>query len=488
MGRTAKTQRLTALALKRYADDAAATAPLHDGGLYLRKRGSALHWVLRLSDPATGAQQWHRLFADDPSGVYPHKSLADARAEARRLWSIRSSGIDRRAERRRRIEIEQKAAEEARLAAGRRITLRQLFDRWAQIDLAPRIAADGKRLGRKDAGVFTRAQFERRVFPRLGTAAVEDLRRSDLLSVLDAAKAEGKLRTANILLSDLKQMFRFALTRELVPRNPLDTVSKRDIGGAPVERERVLSPEEVRMLAKALPDAGLQERFVCGIWLILATGVRISELMGAVWADCAQSLPELRILADARGAKLSLVELERRTWHLTETKNQRSHTIHLSAFALSQFERLAAMREAGPNSPDHPVPCVFSNSGGNGPVGVKALGKQLSDRQRTPTRRLTGRTKATSALVLPGGRWTAHDLRRTAATLMASAGISGDVTDECLNHMIESRVRRIYIRDRRSADQARAFDGVGFDAGSPCQSLPSLPGSSPPHCFCAFPW
>jgi hypothetical protein len=133
MGRTAKTQRLTALALKRYADDAAATAPLHDGGLYLRKRGSALHWVLRLSDPATGAQQWHRLFADDPSGVYPHKSLADARAEARRLWSIRSSGIDPRAERRCRIEIEQKAAEEARLAAGRRITLRQLFDRWAQL-------------------------------------------------------------------------------------------------------------------------------------------------------------------------------------------------------------------------------------------------------------------------------------------------------------------------------------------------------------------
>jgi hypothetical protein len=29
--------------------------------------------------------------------------------------------------------------------------------------------------------------------------------------LLDAAKAEGKLRTANVLLSDLKQMFRFAL-------------------------------------------------------------------------------------------------------------------------------------------------------------------------------------------------------------------------------------------------------------------------------------
>ena len=71
------------------------------------------------------------------------------------------------------------------------------------------------------------------------------------------------------------------------------------------------------------------------------------------------------------------------------------------------------------------------------------------------------RSKATEALLLPGGKWTAHDLRRTAATLMASLGISGDVIDECLNHVIESRVRRTYIRDRRPVEQARAFDVLG---------------------------
>ena len=116
MARTAKTHRLTALGLKRYAEDIGATAPLHDGGgLYLRKRGTALHWVLRMSDPATRAQQWHRLFPDDPIGVYPHKSLADARAEAKRLWATRSSGVDPRAERRLRIEAVRQAQEDARL-------------------------------------------------------------------------------------------------------------------------------------------------------------------------------------------------------------------------------------------------------------------------------------------------------------------------------------------------------------------------------------
>jgi integrase len=462
MGRTARTHRLTALGLKKYAHDASATAPLHDGGgLYLRKRGAALHWVLRLTDPATGAQQWHKLFPDNPLGSYPGKSLADARSEAKRLWSTRSAGVDPRSERRRRIEAERSSQEAARLAAARRLTVRQLFDRWAAIDLAPRTSADGRRVGRKDGGAFTLAQFKRRVFPELGNLAVEDVKRGDLLALLDAAKAEGKLRTANVLLSDLKQMFRFALTRDIVQRNPLDTISKREVGGTPVERERVLSPEELRMLAAALVESGLQPRYIFAVWIVLATGARVGELLGAAWADTHRRPSELKTAADKSGIKLGFVDLDRKTWHLPETKNQRDHTIHLSAFALEQFRRLAALKESEPGDLARAVAWVFPNMAATGPVGVKSLGKQLSDRQREPSRRLKGRTKATSALLLPGGRWTAHDLRRTAATLMAGLGVSGDVIDECLNHMIESRVRRTYIRDRRFLEQAKAFDALG---------------------------
>lgn len=43
---------------------------------------------------------------------------------------------------------------------------------------------------------------------------------------------------------------------------------------------------------------------------------------------------------------------------------------------------------------------------------------------------------------------------------MASLGVSGDVIDGCLNHVIESHVRRTYIWSRRPADQARAFDAL----------------------------
>jgi len=58
-------------------------------------------------------------------------------------------------------------------------------------------------------------------------------------------------------LADLKQMFRFALARELVDRNPLDTITKRQVGGADVERSRVLDETEIRLLGAALKNASM---------------------------------------------------------------------------------------------------------------------------------------------------------------------------------------------------------------------------------------
>lgn len=170
--------------------------------------------------------------------------------------------------------------------------------------------------------------------------AVEDVKRGTPIDLLDTVKAEGKLRTANVLLTDLKQMFRFALTRDLVMRNPLDTVSKRDVGGTHFVRDRVLVEDELRMLDKALPDSGLRPQFVSAVWIILATGVRVGELLGAAWADTHRTPGELKPASGKSDVKLSFVDLARKTWQLPETKNQRDHTIHLSAFALAHFQNL----------------------------------------------------------------------------------------------------------------------------------------------------
>lgn len=358
-----------------------------------------------------------------------------------------------------------KREEEDRLAAlkaqqrERQLTLRQVFDRWREVDLQPHIRTDGRRAGRKDGGLSTFELFERHVFPKLGARVASEIRKADLLAILDSAKSSGKLRTTNMLLSELKQMLGFALVRELIERNPLDTVSRRHAGGADTMRERVLSVEEIRSLVKQVAEARLSPRTATAIWLILATGARIGELVGAIWEDVEPDLAKLAGHPGVEKIKLGLVNLETAKWYMPTTKNEREHTIHLSKYALDQFEKLKAVRERDQNG--RLLPWVFPNADGTGPLCVKSIGKQLTDRQKSLDKRIRGRSRKADALLLPGGKWTPHDLRRTAGTLMAGLEISGDVIDECLNHVIESRVRRTYVRDRRPHEQVRAFNALG---------------------------
>lgn len=358
------------------------------------------------------------------------------------------------------------AAKAASLERQRRLTIRELFGQWVSTQLQPHTRADGKRTGRKDGGQYVREQFERHVFPKIGDMAVTDVRKADLLALLDVQKTAGKLRTANVLLADLKQMLDFALDRELIVGNPLTTVKKRHVGGASVKRNRHLDTDELSLMVKAVPTAGLQTRTATAIWLTLATGVRVGELMGAVWAD---ALPDdlkgakpqqdaLQATANAEKVKLGIVNMAARTWYLPDTKNQRDHTIHLSEFALAQFKNLAALRER--DAAGKPVPWVFPATDTRKPVSVKSFSKQIADRQRPPEARMKNRSKATTALSMPGGKWTPHDLRRTAATIMSKLGFSDDVINECHNH-IKPGMSGVYNQDRREAQQALAFNALG---------------------------
>ena len=381
-----------------------------------------------------------RLAADLRDGIDPiERNRADklkAQADQEQAQADERQRMREIAETDRRREDAARAAE---LLAARRITVRGLFEHWQRVALAPHVRADGTRTGRKDGGQWVFESFERRLFPKLGQVAAADVRKTDLMSILDDCRAGGQLRTANALLAALKQMFRFALVREIIDRNPLDTVTKADVGGKEAERERVLTADELQALAAALPHAGMGPRSLAAVWLILATACRVGEAMAARWEH---------------------VDLQGKTWHLPDTKNERDHTIHLSAFALQQFAALQVLREV--TTDGSLSPCVFPATDNRNHVDIKTFGKQLADRQREPTARMSGRSKNTRALMLTGGKWTAHDLRRTAATLMAGAGVSTDTIDECLNHKLQSKVARVYIKDRRLPEQARAFDALGI--------------------------
>jgi antitoxin FitA len=79
-------------------------------------------------------------------------------------------------------------------------------------------------------------------------------------------------------------------------------------------------------------------------WWAMATGVRVGALLGAATVDAGDNIARLKSLCTVQGSRLGRVDLDRRTWYLRETKNQRDHLIHLNEFAVEQRRVLRHLR------------------------------------------------------------------------------------------------------------------------------------------------
>lgn len=237
-----------------------------------------------------------------------------------------------------------------------------------------------------------------------------------------------------MIFSLIRQMFRFAVDRDIIEADPTAAIRKAKIGGKDVERDRVLSEDEIRALHRQIPSAGLLHTTEAALWLALATGCRIGELQRAEWQH---------------------VRLDAREWFIPadNSKNGRPHTIHLSDFALRHFTALQAINGGSQ--------WCFPNRDDSAHVCVKTVTKQLGDRQRGDATPMSRRSPYTNALALPDGKWTPHDLRRTAATLMTALGVLPEVAEKCLNHTEESRVKRTYQRHSYDAEKREAWRLLG---------------------------
>jgi len=310
-------------------------------------------------------------------------------------------------------------AEQARQAARKSVT--ELFEHWAKVDL----------INRKDGGAEVRRMFEKDVLPFLGKMAVADVKKGHITEVTDALLARGVNRMAKMIFSLMRQMFRFAVDRDLIEHDPTASIRKAKIGGKDVERDRVLSNDEICALAKLIPDAGLLPSTEAAIWITLSTCCRIGELLNARWEQ---------------------LDLGKGIWLIPSenSKNGKPHSIALSSFAIRQFGILKALS-------GHSEYC-YPNTDNSGPVCSKTVTKQLGDRQRLQGQGvLSNRSAKAQALLLPGGKWTPHDLRRTGATIMTALGVLPEVAERCLNHTEENKVKRTYQRHSYNKEMAEAW-------------------------------
>lgn len=298
-----------------------------------------------------------------------------------------------------------------------RMTVRDLFNQWQRLELTRRV----------NKGLDVERAFLADVFPLIGDMAAADVTKAHITEILDTIKAratadKGMVPTIKKTLGDLRQMFGFALDREYLDVDPTARIKKAKFG-KDVERDRVLKEAELILLFQKLSQAGLSQTSEVALLLQLSTVARIGEVLSARW-EC--------------------VDFERQTWTLPKTKNGKAHEVYLSGFALRQLERLKEITGLTPwlfpATRTRPGEADFANH-----VCVKTVTKQVGDRQRDDAP-MRNRTKHVDALVLPGGKWTPHDLRRTGATIMAELGALPDVVEKCLNHTEENKVKRIYQR------------------------------------------
>ncbi len=281
-----------------------------------------------------------------------------------------------------------------------------------------------KRSWREDQRIFSRD-----VKPAIGHCKARELRRTDVLAMLNGIRDRGAPIMANRTLAALRRAYSWALGESLVEQNPCTGISNR---GAETVRTRVLSKDEIRSFWSSLDDACMSDAIKMALRLALVTGQRIGEI-------CSVERHEIN-LADA-------------VWSIPEqkAKNRLAHTVPLSPTAVALFE--TAMRSTNTDflvpGRSNKLPDVAQSMD---PSSVAhALRRCLPD-MGFPVDPDTGK------VIDP---IKSHDLRRTCATGLAELGIAESTIARVLNHKSEigkTITGKVYIRHGYEVEKRHALE------------------------------
>lgn len=388
------------------------TTMLADGdGLYLRVQPSgSRNWIYVYE--VDGKQ--HRMGL----GTYPTVTLSMARKAADEARRLRAEGVDPLDAREAKAKEEQKAKEKAKTN-----TVRTLAFEWANKDLNS---------SREDGGQEALRALEKDAWPVIGDLAPEDVRAVHIVQIIDNIKERGVTRTTSVVFSNLRQLFRWATIRELVPKDPTYGLDKGKTCAPTPPRQRVLSDAEIQFLAPRIERA-IDRRGLLLFLLLLATGNRIGETMLSDWSEIDWEKQEWLIPAAHRKGN-----------HRNPATN---HLVFLSDFALSVLICIKA--ESGDD------PKIFPNG------DAKSMTKLFTDRQTDPEKANRTRRKLNTELLPTGGRWTPHDLRRTVRTLLARQGVDRDVAEKCIGHAEENRIVATYNVHDYALEKREAMSKLG---------------------------
>ena len=232
---------------------------------------------------------------------------------------------------------------------------------------------------------------------RLRLAEID--RRTIALRLAEIESESGPV-ARNRVRSSLSAFFAFAIREGLLEINPVTGTGKADEGHS---RDRVLSQTELARIWAALGE----DQFSHIVRLLMLTGQRRDEIGGLRWSEIDFDR-SLIVLPPAR------------------TKNNRQHELPISKQVRSILERQSRRNEF-----------VWGRKFTN-----------WSDSKADLDQRLNG-----------ADDFRLHDLRRTAATMMADSGVLPHIIEAILNHVSghKSGVAGIYNRARYEGEMRSAL-------------------------------
>ena len=264
------------------------------------------------------------------------------------------------------------------------------------------MARDGAKL--RSAG-WRKSALERHVYPTLGARAIAEIKRSEIVRLLDRIEEESGPVMATQTLAVVRKVMNWHASRSDDFLSPIVRGMART---RPSERarDRILSDDELRKVWAAGEGCGVYGSY---LRFLLLTAARRTEVAGMSWAEIDGS--DWTLPAARNKTKLDLVR-------------------PLSRAAQDILEKLPKGLEF-----------VWSANGG---------AKAISD--------FGGfKRKLDAASGVKG--WRMHDLRRTARSLMSRAGVPSDHAERCLGHVIGG-VRGVYDRHEYHREKAQAFDAL----------------------------
>jgi len=270
------------------------------------------------------------------------------------------------------------------------------------------VKARGKLSWKTDEGYLKRPKA------KFGKRAASSITKRELMDHLEDIARVSK-SSANRTQSTVRTLWGWAAERDYLPMNFLAGVKK--VGGKEVEKERVLTPEELKTFFTALDAASTTDNIRRALGLILLTAQRPGEVAGMMLSE----------LHDLDGPKPHWIIPAART------KNRKAeHTVPLSPTAVRLInEALSVPQEEKTDANDR---AVFASK-------FKAVTTLARHSLSQTVRRIVTDEEFKEKLA----PFTPHDLRRTGATIAQAARLPVDFVKALLNHN-DKGVTGIYAR------------------------------------------